>query len=71
MFMLYGPQAPTALTNGPPFIEQEVEVTADFLTKLRKERVRSIEPRQSAKDHWKTIAMAAHEATLFRKCDSS
>ncbi|KAM3429398.1 hypothetical protein MY4824_008289 [Beauveria thailandica] len=29
-FILYGPQAPTALANGPPFLELQVE----FLTKL-------------------------------------
>ncbi|GKT56418.1 cyclopentanone 1,2-monooxygenase [Colletotrichum tofieldiae] len=71
MFMVYGPQAPTALTNGPPFIEEQVEVIAEFLTKLRKERVKYIEPRQSAEEHWKAIVLAAHEATLFSKCDSS
>ncbi|GKT87664.1 cyclopentanone 1,2-monooxygenase [Colletotrichum tofieldiae] len=71
MFMVYGPQAPTALTNGPPFIEEQVEVIAEFLTKLRKERVKYIEPRQSAEEHWKAIVLAAHEATLFSKRDSS
>ncbi|KAK1988413.1 cyclopentanone 1,2-monooxygenase [Colletotrichum cereale] len=71
LFFVYGPQAPTALTNGPPFIEQQVEIIVDFMTKLRKEKVRSVEPRQSAVEHWKTIVLANHEATLFSKCDSS
>ncbi|KAK2058642.1 cyclopentanone 1,2-monooxygenase [Colletotrichum caudatum] len=71
LFFVYGPQAPTAFTNGPPFIEQQVEVIVDFLTKLRMEKVRSVEPRQSAMEHWKTSVLDYHEGTLFSKCDSS
>jgi len=71
LFFVYGPQAPTAFTNGPPFIEKQVEVIGDFLTKIRKERVRSVEPRPSAVEHWKTTILANHEPTLFSKCDSS
>ncbi|KDN69226.1 putative cyclopentanone 1,2-monooxygenase [Colletotrichum sublineola] len=71
LFFVYGPQAPTALTNAPPFIEQQVEVIVDFLTKLRKEKVRSIEPRPLAMEQWKSTVLAYHEATLFSKCDSS
>ncbi|GKT44500.1 baeyer-Villiger monooxygenase [Colletotrichum spaethianum] len=74
MFMIYGPQvftrslqktgvASTALTNAPPFIEQQIEIIADFLAKLRKEK--------SAEEHWKKTILAIHEATLFRICDSS
>ncbi|KAF9871133.1 cyclopentanone 1, 2-monooxygenase [Colletotrichum karsti] len=71
MFMIYGPQAPTALTNAPPFIEQQVEFIAEFMAKLRKEGVKSIEPRQSATEQWKELIMAMNDATLFVKNDSS
>ncbi|KAK1999226.1 cyclopentanone 1,2-monooxygenase [Colletotrichum falcatum] len=71
LFFVYGPQAPTPLTNAPPFIEKQVEVIVDFLTKLREERLRSIEPRQSAVEYWKTIVLDNHKATLFSKCNSS
>ncbi|KZL87638.1 cyclopentanone -monooxygenase [Colletotrichum incanum] len=70
MFMICGPQAPTALTNGPPFIEQQVELIAEILAKLRKEQVRSIEPRQSAMKDWKNTVLDINEASLFTKNES-
>ncbi|KAH9234480.1 hypothetical protein K456DRAFT_1948122 [Colletotrichum gloeosporioides 23] len=71
MFMIYGPQAPTALTNAPPFIEQQVEFITDFIAKLRNENVKSIEPRREAEEQWKELILSMNEATLFRKNDSS
>ncbi|KXH38089.1 cyclopentanone 1,2-monooxygenase [Colletotrichum simmondsii] len=71
MFMIYGPQAPTALTNAPMFIEQQVDFITDFLVKLRAGNVTSIEPRRSAEKHWKKKVQAIHEALLFSKSDTS
>ncbi|KAL0940462.1 cyclopentanone -monooxygenase [Colletotrichum truncatum] len=71
MFMVYGPQAPTALTNAPPFIEQQVDIIAEFLAKLRKEKVKSIEPRLSAQKQWKELVLALNDATLFSKSETS
>ncbi|KAH8421853.1 cyclopentanone 1 [Colletotrichum scovillei] len=71
MFMIYGPQAPTALTNAPVFIEQQVDFITDFLVKLRTENVTSIEPRRSAEEHWKEKVQAIHEALLFSQSDTS
>ncbi|KAJ3946456.1 hypothetical protein N0V92_013379 [Colletotrichum tropicale] len=63
--------APTALTNAPPFIEQQVEFITDFIAKLRIENVKSIEPRREAEEQWKELILSMNEATLFRKNDSS
>ncbi|KAK1713836.1 cyclopentanone 1,2-monooxygenase [Colletotrichum acutatum] len=71
MFMIYGPQAPTALTNAPVFIEQQVDFIMDFLVKLRTENITFIEPRRSAEEHWKKTVQAIHEALLFSKSDTS
>ncbi|KAK1622682.1 hypothetical protein BDP81DRAFT_333829 [Colletotrichum phormii] len=71
MFMIYGPQAPTALTNAPVFIEQQVDLITDFLVKLRAEKITSIEPRRSAEELWKKRVQAIHEVLLFSKSDTS
>ncbi|KAK1472393.1 cyclopentanone 1,2-monooxygenase [Colletotrichum cuscutae] len=71
MFMIYGPQAPTALTNAPVFIEQQVDFVTDFLVKLRTGNITSIEPRRSAEEIWKEKVQAIHEALLFSKSDTS
>ncbi|TIC96971.1 Baeyer-Villiger monooxygenase [Colletotrichum higginsianum] len=71
MFMLYGPQAPTALTNAPPFIEQQADIIVDILARLREENVQSIEPRRSAEEHWKKVILDTNESTLFSKNESS
>ncbi|KAI8253912.1 Baeyer-Villiger monooxygenase [Colletotrichum sp. SAR 10_77] len=63
--------SPTALTNAPPFIEQQVEFITDFIAKLRNENVKSIEPRREAEEQWKELILSMNEATLFRKNDSS
>ncbi|KAJ3950039.1 uncharacterized protein N0V96_001175 [Colletotrichum fioriniae] len=63
--------APTALTNAPVFIEQQVDFITDFLVKLRMEKITSIEPRRSAEEHWKKTVQAIHEALLFSKSDTS
>ncbi|KAL2883507.1 hypothetical protein SGCOL_001190 [Colletotrichum sp. CLE4] len=66
-----GYDTPTALTNAPVFIEQQVELITDFLVKLRAEKVTSIEPRRSAEELWKKRVQAIHEALLFSKSDTS
>lgn len=59
------------MTNAPPFIEQQAEFIAEFMAKLRRENVKSIEPRQSATQQWKELILAMNDATLFSKNDSS
>ncbi|GJD04551.1 cyclopentanone 1,2-monooxygenase [Colletotrichum higginsianum] len=68
MFLLYGPQA---LTNAPPFIEQQADIIVDILARLREENVQSIEPRRSAEEHWKKVILDINESTLFGKNESS
>ncbi|KAF6835306.1 cyclopentanone -monooxygenase [Colletotrichum plurivorum] len=71
MFMIYGPQAPTAYTNAPPFIEQQVEFVAEMIAKARNENIKYVEPRQSAVQQWKETVTALNDATLFCKNESS
>ncbi|TDZ67758.1 Baeyer-Villiger monooxygenase [Colletotrichum trifolii] len=71
MFMVYGPQAPTSLTNAPIFIERQVEFIAEFMAKVRRENIKSIEPRHSAEQEWKQLVLTLSDASLFSKNDSS
>ncbi|KAK7897470.1 hypothetical protein LTR67_005359 [Exophiala xenobiotica] len=70
MFMIYGPQAPTAFTNGPVFIESQVDIVVDLLKKLKKEGIKSIEPQRSAEEKWKQAIQDANDQTLLPLTDS-
>ncbi|KAF9876580.1 hypothetical protein CkaCkLH20_05988 [Colletotrichum karsti] len=65
-FLLYGPQAPTSVANGPPFIEMEVDWIAQLVQKARRDGVSSIEPTEEAVSNWRQSVMAAFEPTLYR-----
>ncbi|TVY36538.1 Baeyer-Villiger monooxygenase [Lachnellula subtilissima] len=79
LFMIYGPQgklllttkpAPTAFTNGPPFIESQVDVLVDLIKKLQSEGIRSIEGQRSAEEQWKKAIQDANDQTLLPLTDS-
>ncbi|KAJ5327696.1 hypothetical protein N7452_008086 [Penicillium brevicompactum] len=69
-FMVYGPQAPTSLANGPPFIEMEVDWICDVISKMRKEGLDSIQPTEKAAEAWRDHVVAVSEHTLYPKTDS-
>jgi cation diffusion facilitator CzcD-associated flavoprotein CzcO len=69
-FMVYGPQAPTSLANGPPFIEMEVDWICKAIAKMDKEGLLSIEPTQQAAEEWRDHVAAVSEHTLYPKTDS-
>ncbi|KAF2650920.1 cyclopentanone monooxygenase [Lophiostoma macrostomum CBS 122681] len=70
MFMIFGPQAPTAFTNAPVFIEMQVEFVAETLARLRDESIYFIETRPSAEEQWNDIIQDMSSKTLFRKATS-
>ncbi|KAJ4383534.1 hypothetical protein N0V86_001587 [Didymella sp. IMI 355093] len=64
-FMVFSPQAPTALANGPTIIECQCDLVVQIITSLRKEGKASIEPTQQAEDEWKSNMNTMVEHTLF------
>jgi cation diffusion facilitator CzcD-associated flavoprotein CzcO len=52
MWMIYGPQAPTAIGNGPVIIETQVDIVVDMIRKMREEDVVSLEPRRESAERW-------------------
>ncbi|OAQ65348.1 FAD dependent oxidoreductase [Pochonia chlamydosporia 170] len=51
-FILYGPQAPTSLANGPTFLEMEVEWIDKLLDKMEGDHITSIEPTKDEAEAW-------------------
>jgi cation diffusion facilitator CzcD-associated flavoprotein CzcO len=70
LFIVYGPQAPTSLANGPPFIEMEVDWVYQVIEKMQKEGLSSIEPTQAAAEAWRDEVHAVSQYTLYPKADS-
>ncbi|KAJ5108141.1 hypothetical protein N7456_004816 [Penicillium angulare] len=70
LFMVYGPQAPTSLANGPPFIEMEVDWICKAISKMQSEGITAIEPTQSAAKAWREHVFAVSNHTLYPKTDS-
>lgn len=70
LFVVYGPQAPTALANGPPFIEMEVDWICKAIAKMQVDGLDSIEPTLDAATRWREQVVAASNATLLPRSDS-
>ncbi|BCR91442.1 flavin-containing monooxygenase [Aspergillus chevalieri] len=70
LFLLYGPQAPTSLANGPPFIEMQVDWISKMTSKMKERGVESIEPTQAAAEQWREHVLVASTYTLLPKADS-
>ncbi|TVY44414.1 Baeyer-Villiger monooxygenase [Lachnellula occidentalis] len=62
--------SPTAFTNGPVFIENQVDILVDLIKKLEKEGIRSIEGQRSAEEQWKQAIQDANDKTLMSLTDS-
>lgn len=70
LFIVYGPQSPTSLANGPPFIELEVDWICKAISKMQAEGLECIEPTHEAAAGWREQVHAACNATLLPKTDS-
>ncbi len=70
MFMVYSPQAPTALSNGPPIIEIQVDWIVDAIAKMKEEGVEAIDPQFAASDKWRSDIQAMNETTLYPTANS-
>ena len=65
MFMLYGPQSPTAFWNGPTSAEVQGDWVVDCLTYLRAEGMTRIEAAAAAADDWDQHMNELAAATLL------
>lgn len=70
LFMVYGPQAPTSLANGPPFIEKNVDWICKVIAKMRDEGLDTVQPTVDAASQWRDQVVAISEHTLFPRSNS-
>ncbi|KAK4999504.1 hypothetical protein LTR66_001482 [Elasticomyces elasticus] len=70
LFMVYGPQAPTSFSNGPPIIEVQVNLICQTVAKCERERVSSIEPSTAATEEWADEVRRIGDRTLYPTVDS-
>lgn len=64
MFMVYGPQAPTSHTNGPPFIEMQCEYILAVLQKQMEEKLATVEASKEAEEAWREHCLDLASKTL-------
>ncbi|PGY12951.1 NAD(P)/FAD-dependent oxidoreductase [Bacillus sp. AFS031507] len=70
MFMVTGPESPSALTNLPVSIEQHVEWIGDCIEYLRENGVETIEANVEAEEAWSKHCREIADKTLYSKGDS-
>ncbi|KAF4845217.1 Baeyer-Villiger monooxygenase [Colletotrichum siamense] len=69
-FLLYGPQAPSGLTNGPPFLELQVEWLVKFLNKIELEGVVTVKPSHDAAKDYKRKNMEIYNKSFLSETPS-
>lgn len=69
-FFLYGPQAPTALANAPPFIELQVEWITKLLKRAKEDKIETLNVSKEASAAWGQASTAIFERLLHRETPS-
>ncbi|OAA78567.1 Flavin monooxygenase-like protein [Akanthomyces lecanii RCEF 1005] len=69
-FVLYGPQAPTSLANGPPFLELQAEFLVRLLARAAADGRAEIETTDAAAQDWRVRTREVWERLLARHCQS-
>lgn len=65
MFHIYGPQAPTLLSNGPTTVELQGRWIADCIQKMRMNNIKYINPKREAAVAWKNDIVNINNQMLF------
>jgi cation diffusion facilitator CzcD-associated flavoprotein CzcO len=69
-FMVYSPQAPTPLANGPAIIELQVEWITNAIRKMEQTGIKYIDAQQSFAERWREDIQQFSNATLFAESQS-
>ncbi|PVI00084.1 hypothetical protein DM02DRAFT_409906 [Periconia macrospinosa] len=70
MFMLYGPQGPTAFANGPSCVEIQGNWLTDTIVGLQTRGTKRIEPLRASEEEWTSRIEDDVNKTLFPLADS-
>jgi hypothetical protein len=70
MFFLYGPQAPTAFSNGPSCTQFQAEFVEEAFKRIKADGITRFEATKEAEDDWCKRMNEKWDATLFPKAKS-
>lgn len=70
LFLVYSPQAPTSLSNGPPIIELQIDWIGSAIAKMRSEGVKYIDARPEAAVAWREDIQKMNAMTLYPETNS-
>lgn len=70
MFFLYGPQAPTAFSNGPTCVQVQAAWLETFFKAIKGTNITRVEATAESEQDWKRRTSEAWDATLFPKAKS-
>lgn len=70
MFFLYGPQAPTAFSNGPSCTQFQAEFLDKFLKQIKDEGITRVEATRAYEDDWTKRMHEKWDASLFPRAKS-
>lgn len=68
-FFVYGPQAPTAFSNGPPFLEAQTKWVAGLIAHMEKEGKKKVEAKKEEEERWGEISTGSVKASLIDKTE--
>jgi len=68
-FFLYGPQGPTAYSNGPSCVEPQGDWVVDVLKSMREKGQTRIDPTREAELEWKKTVNELHSRSLRDKVE--
>lgn len=69
-FFTYGPQSPTAFSNGPSCVEAQSDWIAEVLVKMRDRGLSRIDAEEEAEQEWRKLVNSLCEMTLLPSVDS-
>lgn len=69
-FMAYGPQAPTAYTNGVIYIEMQCQWAVDMIAKQMKEGIETVEPTAESDEAWRQHHLGIAKMCLHENVNS-
>jgi len=70
MFFLYGPQAPTAFSNGPSCTQFQAEWVEEAMKQFQKDGIVRVDAKQEAEDEWCKRMNEEWDASLFPRAKS-
>jgi cation diffusion facilitator CzcD-associated flavoprotein CzcO len=69
-FFTYGPQAPTAFSNGPACLEPQCDWIVQVLTEMREKALTRIDTKKQAEEDWRALVNTQSEQTLRHNTES-